>query len=525
MAKKTKEETIKQFIEKHGDKYDYSKVDYVNHKTKVTIICPMHGEFEQTPNNHANGQGCIICSGTYKLNTEIIISQFIEIHGSKYNYSKVKYINAKTKVCIICPEHGEFWQSPDQHKHGHGCPECSGLGRITFDKIILQTKINNPNLKILDNEHEFTDYILNKERLKYECIICGYIGEKVVSGLMGGVGCPACAGQIVTENNCLYNKRPDLLKYFVNIDDAKTITVSSNKTFQFKCPICGKHKKRPMAVKEINTNFSCDYCSDGISIPEKFVRNIFSQINIDITPQYSPKWARTIGKKYYDIYIENIKVIIEIHGMQHYEETGGKFKNKPLKKQIENDKLKYNLAIQNNISPENYIIIDARYSELEWLKESCIKSLYATFDLSHVDWGVTWENAQKSIVYDVWSAWNNRDVSKEGVFYMRKKFKLGKSTITNYLKRGNNINMCIYDSDEEKDKRVLYLKNAISKEVYQFDKKNNIFIKKFSSISDAGRELNIKNSGISNSCIGKYSQSGGFKWSFNPPNEQNMYPD
>lgn len=120
--------TTKIFIarakEIHGDKYDYSEVEYVNYKTKVKIICPIHGEFWQTPREHLNGNGCQKCSGVQRMNTDLFIQRAIEVHGDTYDYSKVKYTNNRTKVCIICPVHGEFWQSPDSHLLGCGCPKC-----------------------------------------------------------------------------------------------------------------------------------------------------------------------------------------------------------------------------------------------------------------------------------------------------------------------------------------------------------------------------------------------------------------
>ena len=122
--------TTKDFIEKakqiHGDKYDYSKVEYVNYKTKVCIICPKHGEFWQNPHHHlSRKQGCHLCNGGVNLNTEEFIDKAKKIHGDKYDYSKVKYIDNRTKVCIICPEHGEFWQTPNCHLNGQGCPKCN----------------------------------------------------------------------------------------------------------------------------------------------------------------------------------------------------------------------------------------------------------------------------------------------------------------------------------------------------------------------------------------------------------------
>lgn len=114
----------------HGEKFNYSKVNYVNMNTKVCIICPIHGEFWQTPVSHLNGNGCLKCKYEKVANIqrgtkEKFIEKANKIHGEKYNYSKVVYgKNNKEKVIIICPKHGEFLQSPHDHLSGYGCPKC-----------------------------------------------------------------------------------------------------------------------------------------------------------------------------------------------------------------------------------------------------------------------------------------------------------------------------------------------------------------------------------------------------------------
>lgn len=126
--KLTKEEFIKRAIEKHGDKYDYSKVDYKNATTKVCIICKEdgHGEFFQRPGDHVKGSGCPKCSGNrIKLTTEEFIKRAKEVHGNKYDYCKVDYKNNYTKIRIICPDHGEFHQNAGSHLVGNGCPRCA----------------------------------------------------------------------------------------------------------------------------------------------------------------------------------------------------------------------------------------------------------------------------------------------------------------------------------------------------------------------------------------------------------------
>lgn len=123
--RKTKDAFIKDAMSIHGKKYDYSKVNYTNCHTKVCIICPIHGEFWQRPNDHlSKKQGCPYCGGTAKLSTNDFVEKCKNIHNNKYDYSLVCYVNNKVKVKIICPKHGIFEQTPDMHMKGSGCPKC-----------------------------------------------------------------------------------------------------------------------------------------------------------------------------------------------------------------------------------------------------------------------------------------------------------------------------------------------------------------------------------------------------------------
>lgn len=127
-----KEDFIEKANLKYSGKYDYSKVNYINYRVKVCIICPKHGDFLQTPSQHLlTKYGCPKCANDIielKVNrktTDEFIRRAKEIHGDKYDYSKTTYINGTTKVCITCPEHGEFWQLPNNHLNGSGCPKCA----------------------------------------------------------------------------------------------------------------------------------------------------------------------------------------------------------------------------------------------------------------------------------------------------------------------------------------------------------------------------------------------------------------
>ena len=128
------------FIEKarkvHDNKYDYSKVEYMNARTKVCITCAEHGDFWSTPDNHLRGNKCPICAGKTPVTTELFIQRANVIHQDYYDYSETKYINSKEKVCIICPIHGKFYQSPSNHLRGKGCAKCGGTAKISFGEFV-----------------------------------------------------------------------------------------------------------------------------------------------------------------------------------------------------------------------------------------------------------------------------------------------------------------------------------------------------------------------------------------------------
>ena len=120
---------IKRAKEIHGERYDYSLVNYINAKTRIEIICPVHGKFTQIPYNHLSGKGCKECGFIENgRNRSITLEKFLEkarnVHGDKYDYSKSKVENYKTKIEIICKIHGSFFQTPNNHLRGKGCKEC-----------------------------------------------------------------------------------------------------------------------------------------------------------------------------------------------------------------------------------------------------------------------------------------------------------------------------------------------------------------------------------------------------------------
>ena len=124
--RKSREKFIDIASKIHNLKFDYSKVQYINNKANVIIVCPMHGEFSQSPKSHLLGNGCGKCSGNAKLELEDFITRSQKIHMNKYTYEKViEYTGNKVKVTITCPRHGEFSQRPNSHLLGQGCLYCN----------------------------------------------------------------------------------------------------------------------------------------------------------------------------------------------------------------------------------------------------------------------------------------------------------------------------------------------------------------------------------------------------------------
>jgi len=127
----------------HNNKYDYSLINYTNSRTKIKIICPIHGVFEQTPNNHISGYGCSLCGGTKTYSTADFIKKSTEIHGNKYDYSLSEYKKNNLKIKIICPVHGVFLSTPNNHLSNKGCPKCKqSKGEKIINEYLQKLNIN-----------------------------------------------------------------------------------------------------------------------------------------------------------------------------------------------------------------------------------------------------------------------------------------------------------------------------------------------------------------------------------------------
>jgi hypothetical protein len=149
--KLTTEDFIIKAHKKHGDLFDYSSVEYVNAHVKVKIICTVHGVFEQIPNSHLRGKGCLKCAGNQQKTTEDFIKDAREEHGDLFDYSLVEYVGARDNVKIKCEDHGVFEQNPTHHLRGQGCPKCANI-ISNPEQRIADFLENNLRLEVIRND-------------------------------------------------------------------------------------------------------------------------------------------------------------------------------------------------------------------------------------------------------------------------------------------------------------------------------------------------------------------------------------
>jgi hypothetical protein len=204
---------IEKAQEKHGDKYNYSKVKLINNTQHVIIGCKLHGDFNQTPINHLNTKGCNKCgisartgikktivrkdSKAFPTSIEEFIKKSNEIHKDKYNYSKLDLSLKNEKIIIICNEHGEFTQNPKNHLKGNGCKECGKIKSklclikpLSTEEFIKRSKEKHGDLYDYSN----TTYVKSGEKVKISCKLHGVFESEPRKHYVLGYGCPICSG-------------------------------------------------------------------------------------------------------------------------------------------------------------------------------------------------------------------------------------------------------------------------------------------------------------------------------------------
>jgi len=355
---------------------------------------------------------------------------------------------------------------------------------------------------------------------KYKCLLDGYIGTISERDIKTGNGCPCCTNKKCIKGiNDAFTTHPHLIKYFKNIEDAYTHTYGSNKFVIFKCPDCGFEKKMRVSTLSI-FGFSCNQCGDGISYPNKVIFNVLKQLigikNFNAEKQFI--WSKNIhndncklkGNKQYDFYfrLNDKDILIEAHGNQHYEESFGWIKEaRTLEEEINNDKIKEELALQNGINKENYIVIDCRKSKLEFIKQNILNSkLNELFNLDNINWFKVEEFSLHSRIKEVSEYWNSGIKNLTEISIIT---GLEKSTVKKYINKGLNIGWNDYDGNLEHIKSALVQVEKLKKGVFCIE--NNLLFESCHDLDRKSEEIfgfKISFQQVSRSCLKKALYKG-----------------
>ena len=365
-----------------------------------------------------------------------------------------EYVDARTKITYRCKKCGNIVTVlPKSLIDGNQCRFCAqrknrGNDLFYSKSIDLQDKIEFLNVK----------YENSNSCIECRCKICNQTWTTTAHCLMyDHSGCPYCAHKILDENNNVFETRPDLRKYFVNIEDAKQLFEFSDKAIAFKCPNCGKIKMATMKSMA-RYGFCCDYCSDGISYPNKVIRNFMSQTQFqNIEFEYSPRWA---GRYHYDAYFElnDKKYVVEMdgalgHGNKQYRSSETDVEG------LQRDIIKDELAFNHNI---NVIRVDCKNSDIQYIKnqmQQTVLSNLVNFNL--IDWELIDKQSQNSLLIEVCEYYTNKD---KDIFNVAKYFKLNPATVRKYVHKGERLGICKYDYEYSECVRLLKANGSVPKQ-------------------------------------------------------------
>ena len=328
--------------------------------------------------------------------------------------------------------------------------------------------------------------IVNEKLYQYKCLKCGFdCGENYKNGtfypdcwslendlLYNGSGCALCCDnpqRTVVGINDIPTTAPWMISYFQGgKDEAKKYTKSSSQEIYPKCPHCGKIKSSKMKINTIYAmnGIGCD-CGDGVSFPEKYLSNLLDQLQVKYIRELTKNHFSWCDKYRYDFYLIDYNIIIETHGMQHYKDTNF---GRTLVEEQENDRIKEKLAKENGIT--EYIVIDCRYSNYEWIKNSILASkLNQIFNLKKVSFKECAEYANSNIkkkVCDYYNIYRYR-----GRKHIADHFNLSPTTISVYLKEGNDIGWCKYNKTSFSRKQI-YVYDSYKNCIGIFDDAQNL---------------------------------------------------
>lgn len=412
-------------------------------KNKVDLSnLPRGGKFlKPTDINWKNSVGFKI---PFKYNN--IIGE-IEVLHWKDSVLTVKYENIISKIHIRDIKKGKIAKCIGEYTKEY---------RFNIDTI-FKTKYGG-EIKITNR---YRDNDKNGEKFyEYLCLKCGNTDKISESELKNNnPTCNVCSGRKTLKGvNDVATTNPECIDYLKNKDDSYLYSRGSSKKVCFVCPDCNLEKYMTFATF-IKNGIMCNRCGDGISFPEKVIYNLLKQLKIDFTNQLSKTTFDWCGKYRYDFYIPKYNMIIETHGEQHYNKS---WTNESVEYISDNDDKKERLALDNGI--ENYVILDCRNSEIEWIKKSIINSkLNYLFDLTKIDWDECLKYSSTNVYKEICSIRNETGMTANQI---SEYIDRSKDLVRYALKIGSKLGWCIYDPEDEKIKKI----KRMSKGVYVLEK-------------------------------------------------------
>ena len=323
---------IKKAIREHGIRYDYSKVLYIRNRDYIIIICLLHGEFEQTPNKHLCPRNCPKCANisrsvSQRKDPEDFKEECRIEHNNFYLYHKVIYKNRNSLIIIVCPIHGEFEQLAFNHLNGEGCNDCANISRSVKQQLgkpefvrrslIIHKPIWNerfPEEKLDIYNYDKTEY---KNYITKVIITCIYHGdfEQFPRDHLRKCGCQIC-GKISSIKNQTKDEKDFIeecdKKHNNFYDYSQTVYENSKSMIDIICPDHGLFNQRASA--HLNQGQGCPSCTWYRT--EEISRTILEELMEIYFPKKRPKWLFGLEL---DCYNENLKLAVEINGLQHYQ--------------------------------------------------------------------------------------------------------------------------------------------------------------------------------------------------------------
>lgn len=382
--RKTTEQFILESRKIHGDRYDYSLVEYRTAKDKVTIICPDHGQFSQEASSHRLGRKCLKCGhedmkNKQRKNSIKFIEEVSKIHNNKYDYSLVEYINSNTKLRIICPDHGEFTQIARGH-YQSGCMKCghvisSSKQSISYEDFLKRVK------EIHGDKYDYSlvEYKNMKTKIRIQCNKCKFIFERTPENhILSKKGCPRYIGK--------YKTTSDIIKEFQEVHGDKY----DYSLVEYKIAI-GKVKIKCMKCLNIFEQASSNH-RKGVGCPScnnkteglvyGWLQSNYSNVDREVIFEDLPN-AR------FDFYLEDYDLVIELDGAQHFRQVANW--DSPESTQAK-DKAKMDFCLANNISMIRLLQEDVYGNKYNWqlLLEKKIRN-YSKPVILMYEWGTQYD--------------------------------------------------------------------------------------------------------------------------------------